>query len=77
MPALSIATLAALTPITTVELPSPFLICLLSLIPVLSIIHSLEVSIILERSSFVTMFSGTYIPKPEILELYIIWFLLI
>ena len=74
MPALFIAILAALTPIIAVVFPSPFFICLLSLIPVLSIIHSLDVSIIFERSSFVTTFSGTYIPNPDIFELYIFSF---
>ena len=74
MPALSIAILEASTPILAVEFPSPFLICLRSLIPVLSSIHSLEVSITLDKSSLVTTFSGTYIPNPDIFELYILVF---
>ena len=74
MPALSIAILEASTPIVAVVFPSPFLICLRSLIPVLSIIHSLDVSITLDKSSLVTTFSGTYIPNPDIFELYILVF---
>ena len=68
----SMAILAALTPITAVVLPSPFLICLLSFIPVLSLIHSSDVSIRSVKFSLLTMFSGIYIPKPDIFELYIV-----
>ena len=67
----SIAILAALTPIVAVVLPSPFLMWRRSSVPVRSMIHSCEVSIIDIKSSLVTTFSGTYMPIPIIFELYI------
>ena len=44
-------------------------IILLSLIPVLSVIHSSEVSTIFSKSLFVKTFSGTYDPVPKIFTL--------
>src|SRR4051794_25268153 len=66
VPALSIAILAASTPMVVV-VSSVRCAYLLSLMPVRSWIHSSLVSMYFFRSSLVKMFSGTYIPIPAIL----------
>src|SRR5688500_7243777 len=68
MPALSIAIVAASTPMVVVV--SFFLSAyLLSFIPVLSCIHSSLVSMYFSKSLLVNTFLGTYIPMPAILVL--------
>ncbi len=72
IPAFFIAILAAST--ARSEADSPLLAILLSLIPVLVVIHSSLVSTIFSRSAFVRRFSGAYAPSPTIptaLPLYI------
>jgi len=66
MPAFSSARFAAVTDIDAVV---SSLASLRSLIPVRLLIHSSEVSIIFDKSSFVTTISGMQLPVPMILVL--------
>ena len=72
IPAFSKAILAAFAPMEAEVSGLPFSIHRRSFIPVLSCIHWSLVSINLERSSLVTMLSGTKCPNPDILEVYIL-----
>ena len=70
IPARSIACWAALKPMEAVPSVESFAINRRSSIPVRSTIQSWLVSMSVDKSSFVTLFSGKYLPRPVIFELY-------